>query len=96
MQNQYLQGIQDRNSDSNTGMAYCAISMVLTRMISGMVQKLLQRRESEVRLNRYHGILPDGFAAALNAFIAQNYGGKNDRVKKDIRLLCGRLVSGDC
>ena len=54
----YLQGICKIGIPTAIqGMAYCAISMVLTRMISGMVQKLLQRRESEVRLNRYHGIL---------------------------------------
>lgn len=55
---EYLQGICKIGIPTAIqGMAYCAISMVLTRMISGMVQKLLQRRESEGRLNRYHGIL---------------------------------------
>lgn len=38
----------------------------------------------------------DGFAAALNAFIGQNYGaGKMDRVKKATGLHFGLWESGD-
>ena len=65
------------------GMAYCAISMVLTRFVAvwGDAAVAVQRVGSQIESISW--MTADGFAAALNAFIAQNYGaGKNDRVKK--------------
>lgn len=65
------------------GMAYCAISMVLTRMVSafGAAAVAVQRVGGQIESVSWN--TADGFAAALNAFIGQNYGaGKMDRVKK--------------
>ena len=71
-------GIQD--------MTYCFISMILTRMVSGFGAEALatQRVGGQIESISWH--TADGFAAALNAFTAQNYGaGKMDRVKKGYR-----------
>ena len=65
------------------GMAYCAISMVLTRMVSGYGAEAVATQRVGGQIESISWNTADGFAAALNAFIAQNYGaGKNDRVKK--------------
>ena len=71
-------GIQD--------MTYCFISMILTRMVSGFGAEAIatQRVGGQIESISWH--TADGFAAALNAFTAQNYGaGKMDRVKKGYR-----------
>ena len=68
------------------GMVYCAISMVLTRMVSafGAAAVAVQRVGGQIESVSWN--TADGFAAALNAFIGQNYGaGKMDRVKKGYR-----------
>ena len=68
------------------GMAYCAISMVLTRMVSayGAAAVAVQRVGGQIESVSWN--TADGFAAALNAFIGQNYGaGKMERVKKGYR-----------
>ena len=61
------------------GMAYCAISMLLTRMISGYGAEAVATQRVGGQIESISWNTADGFAAALNAFIAQNYGaGKND------------------
>jgi len=68
------------------GMAYCAISMVLTRMVSGYGAEAVATQRVGGQIESISWNTADGFAAALNAFIAQNYGaGKMDRVKKGYR-----------
>ncbi len=68
------------------GMAYCAISMVLTRMISGFGAEAIATQRVGGQIESVSWNTADGFAAALNAFIGQNYGaGKMDRVKKGYR-----------
>ena len=65
------------------GMAYCAISMVLTRMVSGYGAEAIATQRVGGQIESILWNTADGFGAALNAFIAQNYGaGKNDRVRK--------------
>ena len=65
------------------GMAYCAISMVLTRMVSGYGAEAIATQRVGGQIESISWNTADGFGAALNAFIAQNYGaGKNDRVRK--------------
>ena len=65
------------------GMAYCAISMVLTRMVSGYGAEAIATQRVGGQIESVSWNTADGFGAALNAFIAQNYGaGKNDRVRK--------------
>ena len=77
-----------------------AISMVLTRMISGYGAEAVATQRVGGQIESISWNTADGFAAALNAFIAQNYGaGKNDRVKKGYKAslwtvgIWGLLVS---
>ena len=81
---EYLQGICKIGIPTAIqGMTYCAISMVLTRMISGYGAEAVATQRVGGQIESISWNTADGFAAALNAFIAQNYGaGKNDRVKK--------------
>ena len=68
------------------GMAYCAISMVLTRMVSVFGAEAIATQRVGGQIESISWNTADGFASALNAFIGQNYGaGKMDRVKKGYR-----------
>lgn len=68
------------------GMAYCMISMVLTRMVSGFGAEAIATQRVGGQIESVSWNTADGFGAALNAFIGQNYGaGKMDRVKKGYR-----------
>ena len=68
------------------GMAYCAISMVLTRMVSAYGAEAVATQRVGGQIESISWNTAGGFAAALNAFIAQNYGaGKMDRVRKGYR-----------
>ena len=68
------------------GMAYCAISMVLTRMVSAYGAEAVATQRVGGQIESISWNTADGFAAALNAFFAQNYGaGKMDRVRKGYR-----------
>ena len=55
-------------------MLYCMISMVLTRMVSsyGAASIAVQRVGGQIESVSWN--TADGFASALNAFVAQNYG----------------------
>ena len=65
------------------GMAYCVISMVITRMVSAFGAEAIATQRVGGQIESISWNTADGFGAALNAFIAQNYGaGKNDRVRK--------------
>lgn len=65
------------------GTIYCGISMVLTRMISGFGAEAIAVQKVGGQIESITWNMADGFAAALNAFIAQNYGAKKmERVKK--------------
>ena len=65
------------------GMAYCAISMVLTRMISGYGPEAVAVQRVGGQIESVSWNTADGFGAALNAFVGQNYGaGKKDRIRK--------------
>lgn len=84
----YLKGICQIGIPSGIqDMTYCFISMILTRMVSGFGAEAIatQRVGGQIESISWH--TADGFAAALNAFTAQNYGaGKMDRVKKGYRV----------
>lgn len=58
-------------------MLYCMISMVLTRMVSafGAAAIAVQRVGGQIESVSWN--TADGFASALNAFTAQNFGAKN-------------------
>jgi len=67
--------------------AYCAISMVLTRMVSayGAGAIAVQRVGGQIESLTWN--TADGFGAAMNAFAAQNYGaGRLDRVRRGYDL----------
>lgn len=69
------------------GTVYCMISMVLTRMVAvfGPEAVAVQRVGGQVEAVSWN--TADGFAAAINAFSAQNYGaGKMDRVRRGYRI----------
>lgn len=66
---------------------YCAFSMVLTRMVSGFGDGAIATQRVGGQIESLTWNVADGFAAALNAFSAQNFGaGKIDRVKKGCYL----------
>ena len=67
-------------------LAYCAISMVLTRLVSAYGAEAVATQRVGGQIESISWNTADGFAAALNAFIAQNYGaGKMERVRKGYR-----------
>lgn len=62
---------------------YCMISMVLTRMVSVFGPGAIATQRVGGQIESVCWNTADGFAAALNAFVAQNYGaGKPDRIRK--------------
>ena len=69
------------------GMAYCIISMVLTRMVSAFGAEAVATQRVGGQIESVSWNTADGFASALNAFIAQNYGArKKDRIRKGYSL----------
>ena len=57
--------------------------MILTRMVSGFGAEAIATQRVGGQIESISWNTADGFGAALNAFIGQNYGaGKMDRVKK--------------
>lgn len=68
-------------------MIYCGISMMLTRMVTGFGEAAVATFRVGGQIESLSWNTADGFAAAMNAFSAQNYGaGKIDRVKKGYRI----------
>ena len=66
------------------GMAYCV--MVITRMVSAFGAEAIATQRVGGQIESISWNTADGFATALNAFIAQNYGaGEMGRVKKGYR-----------
>ena len=75
------------------GSLYCAFSMVLTRMVSGFGDGAIATQRVGGQIESLTWNVADGFAAALNAFSAQNYGaGKIDRVKKGYYLSAATIA----
>lgn len=69
------------------GMVYCMISMILTRMVAGFGAEAVATQRVGGQIESVSWNTADGFAAALNAFVAQNYGaGKKERIKKGYRM----------
>ena len=65
------------------GMAYCIISMVLTRMVSAFGAEAVATQRVGGQIESVSWNTADGFASALNCFTAQKYGaGKMNRVRK--------------
>lgn len=72
---------------------YCAFSMVLTRMVSSFGDGAIATQRVGGQIESITWNVADGFAAALNAFSAQNFGaGKIDRVKKGYYLSAATIA----
>ena len=83
------------------GMVYCGISMVLTRMVSGFGAEAVAVQRVGGQIESVSWNTADGFAAALNAFVGQNYGAKKpDRIRKGYNIsfkilaVWGLIVTG--
>lgn len=62
---------------------YCMISMVLTRMISSFGPGAIATHRVGGQIESVSWNTADGFAAAINAFVAQNFGAKKpERIRK--------------
>ncbi|MBQ5674602.1 MAG: MATE family efflux transporter [Lachnospiraceae bacterium] len=69
------------------GTIYCGISMILTRLVSAFGEGAIATQRVGGQIESVSWNTADGFAAAMNAFTAQNYGaGKMDRVRKGYRM----------
>ena len=67
-------------------MVYCGISMVLTRLVSGWGDAAVAVQRVGNQIESLGWMTGEGFGAAVNAFMAQNYGARRlDRVKQSYR-----------
>lgn len=87
MSGKYLSGICKIGIPTGIqGMVYCMISMLITRMVSAFGAEAVATLRVGGQIESVSWNTADGFATALNAFTAQNYGaGKIGRVKKGYR-----------
>lgn len=68
-------------------MIYCGISMVLTKMVAVFGEPAVATQRVGGQIESVSWNTADGFAAAMNAFAAQNFGaGKMERVRKGYTL----------
>ena len=75
------------------GSIYCFISMVLTRMVSGYGAAAIATQRVGGQIESVSWNTADGFASALNAFTAQNFGAKKyDRIRHGYRISFGILA----
>ena len=69
------------------GSVYCMISMVLTRMVAGFGSGAVATQRVGGQIESISWNTADGFAAAINAFVGQNFGaGKMKRVREGYRI----------
>lgn len=62
---------------------YAGISMILTRLVAGWGDKAVAIQRVGSQIESVSWMVGDGFAAAINAFIGQNFGARQmERVKK--------------
>lgn len=76
---------------------YTSISMALTRMVAGFgdTAVAVQRVGSQIESISY--LTAEGFAAAVNSFIGQNYGSRQmKRVKKGYLTAVGTMILWGC
>jgi len=74
-------------------MAYCGISMVLTRFVSGFGAGAIATFRVGGQIESVSWNTADGFGAALNAFVGQNYGAKkSDRIREGYRISLRLLI----
>lgn len=76
------------------GSIYCLISMILTRMVSGFGAGAIAVQRVGGQIESLSWNTADGFGAALNAFMGQNYGArKTDRIRKGYSISFQLLVA---
>lgn len=76
------------------GSVYCLISMVLTRMVSAFGPGAIATQRVGGQIESLSWNTADGFGAALNAFVGQNYGAKKpDRIREGYRISLRVLVA---
>ena len=68
------------------GSIYCFISMILTRMVSGYGAAAIATQRVGGQIESVSWNTADGFASALNAFIAQNYGARKKTVSVKVTV----------
>lgn len=72
---------------------YCIISMILTKMIAVFGEGAIATQRVGGQIESLTWNTADGFAAAMNAFAAQNYGaGKIDRAKSGYRIAARTMM----
>lgn len=75
------------------GTLYCGFSMVLTRMVAGFGSDAVAAQRVGGQIESVSWNTAEGIGAALNAFVAQNYGaGRTDRVKKGYSIALRAMV----
>lgn len=68
-------------------MLFSGISMVIARLIAGWGDAAVAVQKVGSQIESISWMSAEGYAAALNSFVAQNYGAKNaDRIKEGYRL----------
>ncbi|MBQ9765652.1 MAG: MATE family efflux transporter [Lachnospiraceae bacterium] len=78
-------------------MLYCIISMILTRFASVFGEDVIATQRVGEQIESISWNTADGFAAAMNAFAAQNFGAMQmKRIKKGYKLSVGMLLAWGC
>ena len=73
-------------------MIYSMISMVLTRFVAAWGDDAVAVQRVGSQIESISWTTADGFGSAINAFVAQNYGGRrSDRVKKGYLTAAGNV-----
>ena len=68
-------------------MLFSGISMVIARLIAGWGDAAVAVQKVDSQIESISWITAEGYAAALNSFVAQNHGAKNtDRIREGYRL----------
>lgn len=68
-------------------MLYCGISMILTRFVTGYGEIALATQRVGGQVESISWMAAEGFGAAINAFVGQNFGAKQyERVKKGYKI----------
>ncbi|MEG0805437.1 MAG: MATE family efflux transporter [Lachnospiraceae bacterium] len=75
------------------GIMFTGISMVLGRIVASWGETAIAVQKVGIQVESISYMAADGFAAATNSFIAQNYGGNNmERAKKGYKTALGVMM----
>lgn len=74
-------------------MIFTGISMILARMVAGYGDAAVAVQKVGSQIESISWMTADGFAAAVNSFLAQNHGaGKTERIRKGYRAAMGVVL----